>query len=368
MKLFGKITAQEATQRLDGYFKKRARKDGGAPIQVSLYSEKLGLAYDDPLGENLRPFHVASIGKVFTAVLVFMLAERGVIALDDPIAHYLPPAQLDGLFRFQGVDYAGKVTVRHLLAHTSGVADYFEDPVTTGIPFVQDVIRNPDTFWTPDMLLDFSRQRQQPVGAPGARFHYSDTGYILLGKLIEAVTGQPFHTNLHEHIFTPLGMSDSYLMFYSQPEAQPQKPIQKIWLEGVEVSGFTSLSCDWAGGGIISTTADLLTFHKALQGGKLASAATLKEMQTCPHKFRAGIYYGLGMMELRFEQFFFLLRGLPRVSGHIGILATHMFHDPVSDTYIVMNFASPERMKRSFLVLIDLMNFTRRIEVKDKGA
>jgi D-alanyl-D-alanine carboxypeptidase len=361
MKLFGNVPAQEAVQHFDAYFQKLARKSKGVPIQVSLYSEKLGLAYDDPLGENRRPFHIASIGKVFTAVLVFMLAERGAITLDDPITRYLPAAQLDGLFCVQGVDYAPKVTVRDLVAHTSGAADYFEDPVTSGLPFLQDVLRNPDTFWTPDMLLDFSRLRQQPAGAPGAQFHYSDTGYVLLGKLVEAVTAQPFHANLHAEIFDRLGMHDSYLLFYSEPAAQPQKPLQKLWVEGVEISGFTSLSCDWAGGGIVSTTADLLTFHQALRRGELVSAATLKTMQTCPHKFRTGIYYGLGMMEIHFEEFFFLLRGLPRVTGHIGILATHLFHDPVSDTYIVMNFAATDRMTQSFRVLIDLLNVIRRI-------
>jgi D-alanyl-D-alanine carboxypeptidase len=158
-------------------------------------------------------------------------------------------------------------------------------------------------------------------------------------------------------------MRDSYLLFYSVPEAQPKKPIQSIWVEGTEISRFTSLSCDWAGGGIVSTPADLLTFHKALCSGELVSASTLKEMQTCPHKFRGGIYYGLGMMEIRFEEFFFLLRGLPRVTGHIGILATHMFHDPTSDTYIVMNFAATDRMTQSFRVLIDLLNVIKRIRV-----
>jgi D-alanyl-D-alanine carboxypeptidase len=290
-----------------------------------------------------------------------MLAEDGVIGLDDPIARHLPASLLDKLFYFQGVDYAPQVTIRHLIGHTSGAADYFEDPVFSGVPLLKDVLANPDTHWTPEMLLDVSRLRQAAVGAPGARFHYSDTGYILLGKLIEAVTAQPFHANLHQRIFDPLGMSDSYLLFYSQPSRQPPEPIQKLWVEGVEASRFTSLSCDWAGGGIVSTPADLITFHKALQRGELVSAASLQATQTFPHRFRPGIHYGLGRMEIHFEEFFFLLRGMPRVTGHIGILATHMFYDPASDTHIVLNFAATERMTRSFRVLIDLLNTIKRI-------
>jgi D-alanyl-D-alanine carboxypeptidase len=150
-------------------------------------------------------------------------------------------------------------------------------------------------------------------------------------------------------------------MFYSEPANQPKKPIQKIWFKNTEISGFTSLSCDWAGGGIISTTADLLKFHMALRNGKLISHTTLKSMETFNNKFRTGIYYGLGMMEIHFGDFFFMLKGLPRVTGHIGILATHMFYDATSDTYIVMNFGSTSHMTTSFRVLIEILNQIKRI-------
>jgi D-alanyl-D-alanine carboxypeptidase len=363
MALFGSLTPTAAALRFDDVLRKAADKNHAKPLQVSLSSQKLGLAYADSLGENERPFHIASIGKVFTAALVFMLAEDGAIGLDSPLADYLPRAQLDKLFAVRGIDYAPKVTIRHLLGHTSGAADYFEDPVVGGRLFLEDVLAHPNTFWTPEMLLDVSRERQKPAAEPGKLFHYSDTGYILLGKLIEAVTRQPFQASLHARIFEPLGMRDSYLMFYSEPLAQPKQPIQPIWVNGQEISRFTSLSCDWAGGGIISTPADLLSFSRALAGGKLVSAESYAAMRAFDHKFRRGIHYGLGLMEVHFEEFFFLLRGMPRMTGHIGILATHMFYDPVSDTHIAMNFGATDRMTQSFRVLIDLMGIIRRIKV-----
>ena len=79
------------------------------------------------------------------------------------------------------------------------------------------VLAEPDRFWTPADLLDFSRRRQRPVGRPGERFAYSDTGYILLGRVLEQATGRAFHELLHERILTPLGMRDSALLFYSRP-------------------------------------------------------------------------------------------------------------------------------------------------------
>lgn len=338
---------------------KKMRRE--TPIQVLVHSEKLGLNYNFSTGTVDAPWHVASIGKVFTAVLIQMLADRGRLSLHDPIVRFFSDAELLNLFVYKNTDYAHQVTVGHLLNHTSGIADYFEGAVTRGSSFLREVLARPDFRWTPEKLIEYTRTRQKAVGKPGSVFNYSDTGYILLGQLIEKLTGKPFHVNLHEAFFVPLEMNDSYLMFCSEPENTPKMPIEKIWFDNAEISGYESLSCDWAGGGVVSTTGDLLKFCKALQGGRLIQPATLKVMETCTNKFRSGIYYGQGMMELRFEGFFFLLKGLPRVKGHIGVLSTHMFHDPVNDAFIMMNMGSNRNMEASFRALIDIENTLLRL-------
>jgi D-alanyl-D-alanine carboxypeptidase len=223
------------------------------------------------------------------------------------------------------------------------------------------VLQNPQYHWTPQTLLDFSRHQQSAVGIPGQVFNYSDTGYVLLGLIIEKVTGKSFAQNLADEIFLPLEMRDSYLMFYGDPQNTPKKDIEQIWFNGVEISRYESLSCDWSGGGIITTTADLLKFSHALRGGRLVSPNTLAAMDACPHKFRPGIFYGLGMMEIRFNEFFFLLGRLPKVKGHIGILATHMFYDPTQDAHILMNFGDNTRMVESFQALIKIENMLSRM-------
>lgn len=334
---------------------------GKSSLQVLLHSEKLGISYEYPPGGKEAAFHIASIGKVFTATLLCMLAEKGEISLDDPIVNYLPETSLEGLFVFEGKDYAKQVTVRELLTHTSGVADYVEDPVNNGPPFLKVILDNPDTYWTPEMLLAFSRDHQHAVGKPGDVFHYSDTGYVLLGRIIENVTSKSFHANLHDEFFTPLGMNDSYLMFRSEPANQPKKTIQKTWLNDREISQFTSLSSDWAGGGIVSTPADLLKFHRALRDGKLISPALLGQMETFSNQFMPGINYGMGMMEVDFQDFSPMLSRLPRLTGHIGIWGTHMFYDNTTDSYINMNLGSASCMNTSFEVLIELMNTIRSV-------
>jgi D-alanyl-D-alanine carboxypeptidase len=355
------LTPQEAVGQLDRYFTKVQSRKPSRPLQVKIVSQKKGLDYHFPANSDNLPWHTASIGKVFTAVLVQMLAEEGWLHIQDPITRFISPAELERLFVYMGKDHAAEVTIEHLLGHTSGIADYFEGKTTGKENFIRNVLNRTDHHYTPDELVEFTRQHQTAIAPPGKRFNYSDTGYILLGKLIEKVSGESFHHNLHARFFEPLEMRDSYLMFYSQPENKPAPPIQPAWFNGVEVSGFESLSCDWAGGGIVTTTADLVKFNQALREGRLIGASTLAKMDTCVNKFHMGIYYGLGMMEIRFKDFFFMLGGLPRVRGHIGILATHMYYDPLNDAHIVMNFGDTGRMSESFRALIAIENILMKL-------
>ncbi len=353
----------DVQEHLDQYLNGIEKQiQGKSNLQVLLHSDELGISYEYPLNGKENPFQIASIGKVFTATLLCMLAEKGEISLDDPIVNYLPDISLEDLFVFEGKDYTEQVTVRELLTHTSGVADFAEDPVITGPPFFKLILDNPDTYWTPEMLLNFSGDNQRAVGKPGDIFHYSDTGYVLLGKIIENVTSKPFHANLHDEFFTPLHMNDSYLMFRSEPANQPKKPIQRIWLNDREISKFNSLSSDWAGGGIVSTPADLLKFHMALRNGKLISPALLGQMETFTNQFRPGINYGMGMMEVDFQDLSPMLSSLSRITGHIGIWGTHMFYDNTTDSYINVNLGSSSCMNTSFEVLIELMSTIRRVK------
>jgi D-alanyl-D-alanine carboxypeptidase len=335
--------------------------------QILIHSDKLNIhenysfSKTNTLPDGNTPFHIASIGKTFTATLIGILGDRGQLSIEDPISKYLSEDILQGLFVFEGVDYQKQVTIEQLLRHTSGVADYFEDPVTSG-PMLGDLIINDkDHMWTPLELLAFSRDKQKTFSAPGKSAHYSDTGYILLGLIIEKVSGKAFHENLSDEIFTPLGMADSYLIFYSEPLNQPKKPLSQIWFKGTEVSTYKSLSIDWSGGGIITTPEDLLKFYKALREGKLITAERLAAMEVITGKFRAGIHLGAGIMEVRFEEFFFLLKGMPYTKGHIGVLSTHMMYDSVHDTYIIANFGSTEFMAQSFQLIIKILSTLNRI-------
>jgi D-alanyl-D-alanine carboxypeptidase len=371
------MSKDEAVIHLKGYFEKAAKpgKDFSG-IQVLINSKVKGIDEQFAFGQATsepdkklnpnHPFHIASIGKIFTATLLAVLEEEGKLKLSDPVSKYLEEKQLEGLFVYKGVDYHKEVTIEQLMANTSGIADYFadqlKDTVKNGKTIAELIISEPDKLWTPESLLDFNRNNLNAVGKPGEVYHYSDSGYILLGLLVEKIEMKPFHQVLKQRIFVPLKMNDTYMALRSKPENQPKKQIADIWFKGVEVSNFNSLSVDWAGGGIISTPKDLLTFQKALHSERIINSESLKVLFNIQNKFQSGIHYGLGTMEIRFEEFFPLLRGMPRVIGHIGVLSTHMFYDKATETYIIMNFGSDAKMVDSFKALIEVINTLKRIK------
>lgn len=335
----------DAHRRLDRHLAAVTRRRGalGAP-RVAVSAPALGLEYR---GGDDRPFHTASIGKTVTATLAFQLVDDGILDLDAPLSTLLPAAELDGLL-------LGEATPAQLLDHTSGAADYFEDRVTDGPRMTELLLADPDRHWTPAALLDFSRERQRPVARPGARFHYSDTGYVLLGRVLEEATGRAWESLVHERVLDRVGMPDTWVLHRTAPASGRDREIAPTHLGRVDVSRHRSLTLDWAGGGLASTPGDLVAFSRALHGGALVGAGSLARMTDVRHTFRPGLRYGSGMMRADLTFFAPLLRGLPRPVGHLGVLATHLWHDPVHGAEIVLDFAGTGEMVRSFRTLIEI--------------
>ncbi len=265
------INKEDALKSIDNMLEKEVTKNQKIPhglvkitspqLDIDFTFAQAGAGSQSVDGET--PFHVASIGKTFTATIIMQLVEEGMITLDQPIAAHFEEGFLEELFVVEGVDYQDQVTVRHLLGHTSGLADYFEDPVAGGVDTRERIILQTQEHWTPETMVNLTRNHQTAFFPPGVDIHYSDTGYILLGLLAESVTSRPFHDLLHDRIFHPLSMEDTYLMFYSEP-ANPKRPMGHVWVNGVDLREEKSLSVDWSGGGIVSTLDDLTAFTFAL--------------------------------------------------------------------------------------------------------
>jgi CubicO group peptidase (beta-lactamase class C family) len=204
-------------------------------------------------------FRLGSITKQFTSACVFLLQERGKLKIDDPVKKYMPdaPAAWD------------KITIYHLLTHTSGI------PSFTSFPDYHSTEATPVT---PEQLV--ARFRDKPLEfQPGEKWNYSNSGYVLLGYLIEKISAQTYEKFVQENIFTPLGMKDSgydsnsKIIVHRASGYTPGK-------DGVQNAGYIDMTIPLSAGALYSTTEDLLRWEQGLFDGKLVSPASLQKMTT----------------------------------------------------------------------------------------
>ena len=140
-----------------------------------------------PMNED-TPVYLASITKIYTAVAIMKLHEQGALRIDDPTAKYLPQDLIHGVNVYQGHDYANEITIKQLLAHTSGIPDYYDEKGTDGKTLFEIFKADQQRKWTVEDQIDRVRDAMEPKFKPGEKAFYSDTNYQLLGKIIEART------------------------------------------------------------------------------------------------------------------------------------------------------------------------------------
>ena len=292
------------------------------------------------------PFFLASIDKLLNATIVMKLAEGRQLDLDARICPYLPPALTRGLHRMNGTDYSERITVRHLLSHTSGLADWLEDRPKGGRSLIDRVISDGDAALSIEDVTTVVRDELRPHFAPQdlaadrQMVRYSDTNFMLLIAVIEGVTGEPLH-QVHERLlFWPLNLRHTYFVGRSQPvDPTPDPPILRV--EGRPLHVPLLLRSVW---GIYSTAADVLAFLRSFVRGEVFDdSATLASMQQRWTRFgfpldRAAlrapgwpIDYGLGIMRFRLPRLFSPLHPMPAVVGHTGSTGCWLFFCPEQD-------------------------------------
>ncbi|WP_327151010.1 serine hydrolase domain-containing protein [Nocardia sp. NBC_01329] len=295
-----------------------------------------GSAGPDGAGETeIRPdtpFFIASITKRFIVTLILQAHERNEVDLDAPITTYLPTSVTAGLHVRDGVDRTPAITVRHLAGHTSGLPDYFEK--RRGGPSLYRQLRaGHDMSWTFEDAIAITRELQRPhfepqnLTAGTQRARYSDTGFLLLIRILETVTSRRFSDLLAERIILPLGLSRTW-----HPSAVPAEPSPPAPLplhrrrRRVVVDGVIAASND-----LFSTTRDLLAFERALVNGDLFGDANTRHLLTARRnrlRNAPGLRYGLGTMIFGVGRLNLPRRGPVSLVGHSGSTGTWLFTCP----------------------------------------
>lgn len=244
-------------------------------------------------GDGLRrktSFRTASNTKTYTAATIMRLWEDGRIDLDASIRKYVDPAYiaiLDG----DGYDTA-KITVRHLLSHTGGLADHAQTR-----QFLETITNKPDTAWTRVSHVQALASWTDPLAAPGVKFAYSDSGYVLLGHIIEKLTGQPLAKAVRTQLrFDELGLANTYWEIAEQP-GPAAGPRAHQYLNGIDTYGWNPSLDLYGGGGLVASPEDMARFMFLLHEGKVFKRPATLQAMLSKEGLPADSPYRLGIFE-----------------------------------------------------------------------
>lgn len=281
-------SAQTVEQQIDALFAEAYPADKpGATVLIAkddkvIYRKAFGLANLE-LNVPMKPDNVlelASITKQFTGVAILMLMEQGKLSLDDPLSKYI-------------TDYpkGNQVTIHHLLIHTSGVKSY------TNIP---EFIKMARTDMTPMELIGHFKDLPMDF-EPGERYAYNNSAYILLGYIIEKVSGMSYEDFIQKNIFDKLGMNNSYYGSKSRMIPNRASGYQPDTQGGLRNADYLSMSLPYAAGSLMSTVDDMFLWSKAIHHNTLISEKS-KQLAFTNYTLNNGKHinygYGWGINEL----------------------------------------------------------------------
>ena len=233
---------------------------------------------------------IGSNTKTYTATLMLLLQEKGIISLEDTIGKWIKNQP----------NISGKITIRQLLGHTSGIFNYTENA-----HFDDSLFADLQRIWKPQEVLAFV---DKPYFAPGKSWYYSNTNYLLAGMIIEKVTGKPYYQVLHEMILKPQGLK--HTIFY--PEDTTSMEIARPWsvdldrskpLQDLQLMGYSSramFSFAYSAGAIMQNAEDNAVFWSKLTSGQILNSSSIKEMT---HLFSLAFNQGYGLGIFRYKPY-----------------------------------------------------------------
>lgn len=279
------------------------------------------------------PLRIASNTKTFTAAALLRLWETGKIDLDAPIGPLLTPA-LDARLKADGYDTAA-ITVRQVMSHSAGFYDHGSDQ-----RFVQTIFNDPGHQYTREELVGLSMEWADPQTAPGTKWQYSDTGYILLGDIVERIAGKPLGPAVRELLrLDRLNLTSTWWeIMEPKPAGAPERAPQGLGrFDAANVHASMDL---YGGGGLVMSARDLATFFAALFEGRVFDKPeTLQEMMwQGPHQRAAHYRLGVFVTPADDGRVFY---------WHSGFWGTIVAYDPQTRTAVSGVTVNPDNFGRT---------------------
>jgi len=273
------------------------------------------------------PIFTASIGKLFTTTCILILEKQNKLTLNDPLTDYFDLSILDGLHTFKGVDYVDQLTISNLLFQTSGIPDWLENG------------RDKNVFIDDDRFLSFeekitSIRKDKRYFPPGTRSRYSDTNFVLLGKIVEKLAKKSLAQVCEEWIFKPLGLPKTYL-----PTSEEAFITNVFYKDQSLYRPNAIVSASGSGDGM-TTARELMIFLKAFFNGTFFPKETFERLSNYGklQLTMGGAWYGGGYMQLPLGNPRTLFMGKGELLGHSGATGSFAFYYPEKDLYFVGDF------------------------------
>lgn len=296
-----------------------------------------------------QPYFIASTTKLFTTAIILRLKADRKLYLEDNISAYLDKTVLKGLHVYNGKDYSEKRTITHLLAHTSGLPDYFQGKAKNGKSLEDELKRGKDQLWTFEYAIEQTKS-MKALFVPDAKnkANYCDSNFQLLGKIIETITNKSYAENCFEYIIQPLGLLSTYL--YKDITDKTPKTLYYKTNELHIPKAMTSFGAD---GGIVSTSGDMLLFIEAFFSGKLFPSDYVDTLQKW-NKIFSPMRSGIGIHLFKLPWIF----NLPYFIGHSGLSGALAYYSPKENIYVagtVNQVARPDLSFRTMIKLAQIM-------------
>ncbi|MFV8833580.1 serine hydrolase [Aquisalimonas sp.] len=302
----------------------------------------------DPSGTPMTPetpYCLASVTKLYIGAAILRLEEQGRLSINDPLTDHLPDHLVTGLHRRRGVDRTADLTLRHLLAHASGLPEYLSEAPKGNKALLDRIVEQGDLSWEPADVTELVRTAKgahfnpRPFDGRRHTVRYSDTNFQLLMAVIEAVTRQPIHEAFATLIYAPLGLTRTW--HPGTPSEASMPPAAVPWAGEAPFDRPLALR---SFRDLFSTAEETLRFLRALITGALfdepATAERMREhwnplgFSLIPTAPGWPIEYGLAMMRFQTPRLLRPFLTVPTLIGHTGVSGSWLFYAPDSDLYL----------------------------------
>jgi CubicO group peptidase (beta-lactamase class C family) len=302
-----------------------------------------------------QSYFIASTTKLFTTAIILRLKSDGKLSLEDKISKYLGNTILNGLHVYKGKDYSNELTIKHLLAHTSGLPDYFQNKGIISKSLEDEIVNGNDQFWTFEQSIERTKA-MKPFFVPGRKHkaHYSDANFQLLGKIIETITNKSYAENCNEFIIKPLGLSKTYLYINSNDNTP-----KTLYYKNKELHIPKAMTSFGPDGGMVSNSADMLIFIEAFFSGNLFPSSYIYDLQVW-NKIFFPMQTGIGIHRFKLPWILNPTGAIPYFIGHSGLSGALAYYCPEARLYVVGTVNQVAHPDISFRTMIKLTQIFRK--------